>query len=206
MFYPSSASKFFYKKTIHPVNFSQIFSQIVKFFVKNFVKFSVSFQLKNIRSRKYGIIYTRFLTFVCGEKTDEESWKRSSRWRFCKNYKDLEYISNFIISILFLIQHNHILSRLSSVKKSIWHQSERIASSSDTTKIQIPGCKYSLNYLNIILYSFNYLNITMWILLYILMLMIIGFCILIHPGICIFVVSDDDASCAPGVKCSFIHY
>ena len=47
--------------------FPQIFSQIVKFFVKNFVKFSVSFQLKNTRSRKGGIICTRFLTFVCGE-------------------------------------------------------------------------------------------------------------------------------------------
>ena len=73
MFYHSSASKFFNKKTIQPVNFSQIFSQIVKFFVKNFVKISVSFQLKNTRPRKCGIIYTRFLTFVCGEKTDEES-------------------------------------------------------------------------------------------------------------------------------------
>ena len=34
---------------------------------------------------------------------------------FVKIYKDLEYISNFIIPILFLIQQNCILSRLSSV-------------------------------------------------------------------------------------------
>ena len=46
-----------------PQTFSQFFSQIVKFFVK----VSVSLQLKNTRSRKCGIIYTRCLTFVCGE-------------------------------------------------------------------------------------------------------------------------------------------
>ena len=28
-------------------------------------------------------------------------------------------------------------------------------------KIQNPSCKYSLNYLNVIMYSYNYLNITM---------------------------------------------
>ena len=28
-------------------------------------------------------------------------------------------------------------------------------------KLQIPGCKYSLNYLDIIMYSFEYMNITM---------------------------------------------
>ena len=39
------------------------------------------------------------------------------------------------ITIFFLIQYNCILSQLSSVQKSIWHQSQRIASSSDTNHL-----------------------------------------------------------------------
>ena len=45
-------------------------------------------------------------------KTVEKLDMKVGQWSFCKNYKDLEYISNFIISILFLIKHNRILSRL----------------------------------------------------------------------------------------------
>ena len=48
-------------------------------------------------------------------------WSESERVGgvFVKNYKDLEYISNFIISILFLIHHNCILSRLFSRAKPV---------------------------------------------------------------------------------------
>ena len=50
-------------------------------------------------------------------KTVEKLDIKVGQWSFCKNFKDQEYISNFLISILFLTQHNCILSRLSSVQK-----------------------------------------------------------------------------------------
>ena len=80
------------------------------------------------------------------------------------------------------------------------------------TKIQILGCKYFL------LYSFNYLDIIFYlysficVLLFIFILLIISYRTIIHPRIFIFVilgkrlVSDEDASCSPGVICFFIHY
>ena len=45
-------------------------------------------------------------------KTVEKLDMKVGQWSFCKNYKDLECISNFIISLLFLIKYNRILSRL----------------------------------------------------------------------------------------------
>ena len=48
------------------------------------------------------------------EKVELESWPVE----FCKNYKDLEIVYIFIISIFFLIQHNFILSRLVVYKKA----------------------------------------------------------------------------------------
>ena len=67
---------------------------------------------------------------------------------------------NLLISILFLIQHNCILSPLVVYKKA-YDISRKGSHFVPHHKIQIPGCKYSLNYLNINVYSFNYLNITM---------------------------------------------
>ena len=79
-------------------------------------------------------------------------------------------------------------------------------------KKQIIGCKYfllySLNYLDIIIYLYSF----MCVLLFIFILLIISYCIIIHPRICIFVilgkglVSDEDAACAAGVICFFIYY
>ena len=74
---------------------------------------------------------------------------------------------NFIISILFLIQHNHILSRLTGVYKK--HMTSvakdlilvRHQTLNKITKIQIVGCKYFLscllNYMNIIIYFYSFI-------------------------------------------------
>ena len=51
-------------------------------------------------------------------KTVENLDMNVGQWSFCKNCKDLEYINNFVISFLFLIQHNRILSRLVVYKKA----------------------------------------------------------------------------------------
>ena len=47
-------------------------------------------------------------------KTAEKLDMKVGQWSFCKNFKDQECVSNFIISFLFLIQHNFLISRLSS--------------------------------------------------------------------------------------------
>ena len=56
------------------------------------------------------------------------------------------------------------------------------------TKIQILGCKNfllsSLNYLDIVIYSHS----SICVLLFIFILLIISYCIIIHPRICIFVI------------------
>ena len=64
----------------------------------------------------------------------------------------------------------------------------RHQSLNEITKIQILGCKYfllySLNYLDIIINFYSFICV----LLFILITLIISFCIIIHPRICIFVI------------------
>ena len=118
---------------------------------------------------------------------------------------------------MFLIQHNCILSRLVAYKKHVTSVAKdlilvRNQPLNKIIKIQILGCKYfllfSLNFFDII----NYLYSFICILLSIFILLIISYCIIIHPRICIFVmmgkglVSREGASCAAGVVCFFIYY
>ena len=94
------------------------------------------------------------------------------------SYEDKETWDNMIE--YYPIKKNLIISRLSSVQKGTWHQSQRIISSSDTnafnklspeiTKLQIIGCKYFLLYFSksfeyyyiFLLYSFIYFSLNMY--------------------------------------------
>ena len=90
------------------------------------------------------------------------------------------------------VAKDHILNRHQPFKKF----------SPKITKIQIIGCKYFLLYpiiyLNIIvyfyffiywlLYSLNYLSI----IIYFCFFLIFGYCIILHPMICIFVILGEN--------------
>ena len=97
---------------------------------------------------------------------------------------------NLLISILFLIQHNFILSQLVVYKKAydISHKGSHPHMTPTTNPIiltsQITGYIYflshSFNSSSIIIYLYSFI----WVLLYISTLLIIGYRIIIRPVIC----------------------
>ena len=62
--------------------------------------------------------YTDFIKFLKEYNRYKVEIFKLGQWSFCKNYKDQEYISIFIISILFLSQHNCICNRLVVYKQA----------------------------------------------------------------------------------------